>query len=318
MLQGNAHLSKKDFGFFNNMQYIVKTNKRVTSNQNKLFDKLITKYQRQLKKLGHNIQDLLELNWDVEVVDSSQEYLDATILLEDDNIIIRSPFNTRFVTKFRQVPDNSFVWNKDKKVYQASYSTYALKIAVKAVKEYFSTVNYSKDIQSLLAGVQGYDEYNWYPTLKRTNNFYYISAINEHLYSAIKDITLNDDPNTLFKLSQYGIVIDESIANDPLKTFASCYHVTSDIDSIDTLIKWLKVLEVEHVFTAREVLYNRDTSNFLKKKLLEHSITCSVIGSTNHDSGVIFKTVSTTIGSANMRRIDKIIDFTNSQPVHIK
>jgi len=318
MLQGHAHLSKKDFGFFNNMQYIVKTNNRVTSNQNKLFDKLILKYQRQLKKLGHNIQDLIELKWDASIIDSSQEYLDATIYLEENKINIRSPFNTRFVTKFRQVPDNSFVWDKEKRVYTSPYSTHALKIAVTSVKEHFDTVKFSTDLQQLLEDIAPYEQSNWEPTLKRVNGFYYISSINQYLYDVIKDIELNDDPKTLYKLSQYGIRISELICDDPLKVFASSYFVTSDLLDIETVVKWLTLLEVQHVFTAREVIYNKPISNFLKKILLENGITSSVIGSTDRDNGVLFSTRSISVGSVNTKKVDKIIDFTNSTPIEIK
>jgi hypothetical protein len=317
MVAGHVHLSKKDFGFFNNMQYIVKSNSRVTTNQNKLFDKLLTKYQRQLKKLGHNIEQLLELKWDVVVIDSAQEYLDATVYLEGDNIHIRSPFNTKFVTKFRGVPDNTFVWDKDKKVYQSTYSTYALKIAVNSVKEYFDTVNFSSECKNLLSVVDGYENYSWEPTLKRTNGFYYVSAINEHLCNAIKDIHLDDDPKTLYKLSQYGICISNEICDTPLKVFASSYFVTSDLTNIDKLIEWLKLLEVEHVFTAKEVLYNKVIHNMLKIKLLKEGITSNVIESTNHN-GVLLKTMSSRAGTMDMKKIDKVIDLTNSTPVEIK
>ena len=49
MMKGHVHLSKKDYGFFNNLSYIIREKNQVTSNQNKLFDKLILKYQRQLR-----------------------------------------------------------------------------------------------------------------------------------------------------------------------------------------------------------------------------------------------------------------------------
>ena len=52
LLKGYVHLSKKDYGFFNNISYITNGKKSITSNQDKLFNKLILKYQRQLKKLG--------------------------------------------------------------------------------------------------------------------------------------------------------------------------------------------------------------------------------------------------------------------------
>jgi hypothetical protein len=102
-----------------------------------------------------------------------------------------------------------------------------------------------------------------------------------------------------------------------LKVFASSYFVTSDLTNIDKLIEWLKLLEVEHVFTAKEVLYNKVIHNMLKIKLLKEGITSNVIESTNHN-GVLLKTMSSRAGTMDMKKIDKVIDLTNSTPVEIK
>jgi len=320
MLQGHVHLSKKDFGFYNNLQYIVKQNNRITTNQNKLFDKLTVKYQRQLKKLGHDIKVLQGLEWKIEVVTSAEEYLEAYAYLENDHIHIRSPFNTQFIQSLRNVVDNTFVWHKDKKLYISEFNTNALYIAVNLVKKHFEKYKFCDMISKTLEDISIYEGLDWNPTFKKVNGMYYISACNEHLHNALGDIVLSDDPKVLFILSQHGIFIDESVTNDDsLKVFSSAYHIDSDLDQLAELIEWLKLLEVDHVFTSREVIYNKTISNEIKTKLLEHGITCSPFGSTNHKSGVLFKSTSFLTGvNLNSKRIDKIIHLNNSRKVDVR
>lgn len=317
MLQGHVHLSKKDYGFFNNLQYIVKNNKRVTSNQNRLYEKLIVKYQRQLKKLNHNLEDLLNLEWDVEIVDSSKEYLEAYVYIDNDEIHIRSPFNTHFVQGFRSADDNTFLWHKDKKEYIAKFDTHSLKLAVNMVNRYFDEVRFCDHINGIIEQLKVYQEGDWNPTLRKVNGNYFISAINHYLNESIKDIPLNDDPKTLLALSKAGVIIDNSVCDDSLKIFSSAYFVDGDLSTFDTISEWLALLNVEHVFTAREIIYNKQISNEIKQTLLKHGISCSPAGSTDHHEGVLLR-ATTSLPNCDMRNISKVIRLTNSRPVNIK
>lgn len=319
MLQGHVHLSKKDYGFFNNLQYIIKNSNKVTTNQNKLYDKLVVKYQRQLKKLQHDIVELQKLEWTIPVVETSKEYLEAYVYLEDGSVHIRSPFNTQFVHSFRSVPDNTFIWNKEKKVYISHYDTNALKIAVQMVETYFPDVRYCENITKILDEVSTYKDTIWDPTYKRVSGNYMITSTNKYLDAILADIEFNDDPLTLLELSKHGVIIDYDVTNeDPYKIFAGSYFVTIDLSMLDTLVEYLKSLNVRHVFTSREVIYNKQISNEIKLKLLEHGISCSPVGSTDHENAVLFKTTTNTNMAINTRRIDKIIQLTNSLPVIVK
>jgi hypothetical protein len=319
MLSGHVHLSKKDYGFFNNLQYIIKNNDRVTSNQNKLFDKLLVKYQRQLKKLGNDLPELQALQWKTNLVDSAEEFLSAQIHIVEKSIHIKSPFDTKFVQAFRNVPDNPYVWSKDEKKYIAPYSTYALKIAHESLNKYFTDIIYCNNTKSLLGYVKQFEGINWTPVLKKVNDRFYIGAINEYLNDAIKNIELNDDPKTLMLLSQYGIMIsDEIIDNDSFKTFAGAYNVVSDLDMIDTLIGYLKLLDVEHVFTARDIIYNRLISDEIKARLSRAGMSCSPVNSSDNEGVMLKSTSSYGTPINNNRRIQKVVHLLNSRPVEIR
>lgn len=319
MVAGYVHLSKKDYGFFNNIKQTI-VDKPVTSNQDKLFNKLLAKYQRQLTKLNHDVTLLNQLPWRVPVVETKQEYLYAHVSINDDVIIIKSPFNTRFVQKFRKLALNDFVWDKTKKVYEAPFTTYQLKIAVETVNECYESIVYCDKVKEILNNVNQYALIKyWEPTLVKINNNLYIVSINNSLYEAIKDIDLNDDPETFYKLSQYGVKIDDSLITDDYKKFAAEYITEIDSEYLEDVAVWLKNLKVEHVFTARDLLYSKELNNDIKLLLLDKGITCSPSKDNMLQNSVLLKTHKgwNTFNNTNYH-YNKIIYLKNSRPVKIR
>lgn len=317
MISGHVHLSKKDYGFFNNIKTIVHDHKPVTTNQNKLFDKLLLKYQRQLQKLNFNVQTLIELSWKVEVLESKPEYLSAYISIDNDKIIIRSPFNTKFVQMFRKIPLIQFVWNKLSRVYEAPLSTYQLKIAIDAVNKCYETVNYCDQVQKILEEINQYSEViYWQPTLVKIHDNYYVIASNSALNEVIKDFELNDDPKTFYMLSQYGVTIHPDLINNNYTKFASEYVTEIDSSNLSDLCDWLRNLNVECVFTSRDLVYSKDLSNDLKLLLLERGIICKPATKTDIANSVLLKTHSS--WTAFTSTFNKIIHLKNSRPVKIK
>lgn len=319
LLSGHIHLSKKDYGFFNNLQYLIKDNQKITSNQVKLFDKLILKYQRQIKKNNLDINHLNQLPWRVEIVETSLEYLEAKISIVGNTIQIRSPFNTKFIQYIRKINPNPFLWNKIAKVYEAEYSTYAFKTAFFSVKKFYDSVKCCEISQQLLSELEYYNQARyWAPTLIESNGKFYIAAINESLYNALGNFDLNDDPSTLFNLSTYGIEVDNDIVgNDKFKKFASQYETVVDLEDMDLLAQWLKFLKVDQVYTARDIIYNRTVSNEVKNTLQNHSLSIKTYIS-DIDEGINVLLKNTTYAYMEIKNIHKIIHLTNSRTITVK
>lgn len=317
-LKGYVHLSKKDYGFFNNISYITNSKKSITSNQDKLFNKLILKYQRQLKKLGHDIEVFTSLEWKTGLVDSNQEFLTAKVIVVDKDIRIISPFNNKFIQDIRKVNLNQFVWNKSERYYEAPYSTHNLKLATSLVKTHFNDWYFCETISGLLKQMDEFQNVKfWNPTLVKVQNNFYVCAINETLSDAISYVEINDDPKNLFSLSQHGVQIDESVhSQDQFLTFAGSFNITSDLENLDQIVNFLQLLNVDHVFTSRDLIYNKSISNEIKVKLLNNNITCCPISSefSSFKKAVIF---TTHIGY-NSHKVLKTIKLTNSRPISIK
>ena len=294
LIAGHIHLSKKDYSFFHNILVQVKDNKPVTSNQNNLFNKLLHKYKRQLTKLNHNIDNLVPIEWKLGIVESKKEFLQAKIYIVDKNIIIKAPFNSQFVQNFRRIILNPFIWNSKDRYHVAELSTYSLKIAYNCVTKYYKDIDFCPKVQNLLDQTKNYNEIKyWAPTLVKSNNNFFIYSTNSILHDHIENIVLDDDPNTLFQLSQYGVSVDISVTkNNEMLNFAGTYKVSCDLDDLDAVIDTLHLLKVTHVFTARDVVYNKTVSNEIKVKLLAKGITCSPISSKTNKTGVFITTSS--------------------------
>lgn len=317
-ISGYIHLSKKDYAFFSNLQTIIKDTNKITSNQAKLFDKLITKYQRQLKKQNCDIDKLLNLDWVNEVVESKQEYLQAKLSFINGDLIIKAPFNTNFVQNFRKIIHNEFKWNALLKHYTAPFTTYNLKLALTCVKQYYKEFVLCEELTKIYDNISQYHAEFYNPTLVRKNDNFYIAAINESLHRSISHIVqLDDDPKTLFELSQYGIEIDKSIVSeDPLRNFASSPKVTFDIEDLDKIVEMLHLLNVDSVFTTRGLVYNKDVNKEIKTKLLDKGITCTPSNPNDSNYGIFI--VSNSSFYSVPQTATKIIHLKNSRPVKIK
>lgn len=327
MMKGEVHLSKKDYGFFNNLTYIIKEKNRITSNQNRLFDKLIIKYQRQLRKLGHELEKLQELKWQAELVETLDEYTIPKIYLDDGYIYLRTPFNNKFVQNFSSINDNTFEWQRDERLYKSKFYTHALRLSVDTCKKYFDKVEYCDEIKKLIEPLEIYEGMSTAPTLVKTNGNYHISNLNTHLAEAIKDIELNLDPNTLYLLSTYGVSISEDITNnDPFLLFSSQFITRIDLDFMFKNPQYLLDLDIRDVFYP---LWN--SNNKIDKEIRDF---CKCNGITVHASmqsiqslengAVYFKRYSgvsskDVIHSQNAhRKINKFIEIVNSRPIDIK
>lgn len=326
MMKGEIHLSKKDYSFFNNLNYIIKEKNQVTSNQNRLFDKLIIKYQRQLRKLGHEVEKLQELKWQTELVETSEEYTIPKIYLDDNYIYVRVPFNNNFIQKFTAMYDNTFEWQREERLYRSKFYTHSLRSAIDLSTKYFDKVDYCDKIKELIEPLKVYEGVSTVPTLEKIDGKFQITNLNKHLAAAIKDIELNDDPKTLYRLSMYGVSISKDITNnDPFLLFASEYITEIDLDVIIQNPQYLSNLGITDVFYPLWNSNNRidkEIREFCKDNNIKVHHTADSFETTEfmvyfkRYSGVSSKDI--TRSTMFNKKIDKCIQIVNSRPVDVK
>ena len=262
-MKREIQLSRYDANFIENIANL----KQVTTNQVVLFHDLLDKYRRQFAKHELYPETLVNLPWNVTVVESSPKFTHGHVEIVDNTIFFKCPFNRKFITSFRQDPNNRFVFDNVERRYHAPYSNYSLKILLDAASKHFDNIHYCNVTQKLLDDIKPYTDVKyWNPTLVNINDRLYIVAMNNALYDALGDIELNTEWATLNKLASYGIDIDSSLydSNDIFANIAANHELDIEISDIDLLVWALSDLGCDMVYIRGSSFLNP-----VKKKLVE-------------------------------------------------
>ena len=251
---GKVSLSQYDYKFMANLQTMIQRDQRVTTGQATLFDNLISKYKKQLSKLGLDKAELKALEWNSTLVESTAEYTGASVILLNDELTFRVPFNKTFISKFREVKDNTFAWDKERKLYRTKFSTSALKITTQVLHKFFPSVRYCDELSAILNSLAELEAGTtvWNPTLCKVNDRLVVAACNARLGELIEGMELLLDATVLFKLSQMGIDIDPAIISDyPKLQFAANNVYEAEIVDVENIIGWMKNIGCENVVIGR-------------------------------------------------------------------
>ncbi len=242
------------------MQSLTHDKKQITTGQADLFDKLLHKYRKQFATNGYESNDLVKLPWKCVVVESLPKYTNANVDWDDsvNKLTIRVPFKKDFIATFRKemtdgFPDGSadWVWNSERKRYESDPKTYSLKLAYEILPKFFTTV-YHNEVKDIITELESTKVKYTDPTLIVEDGVYTVVNSNNVLDELLLNVTLDNTPKCLYRMSQLGIKVDESITQgDPELLFASSYIVECDIDEVDQWCNWLTNIKVENILLGR-------------------------------------------------------------------
>lgn len=319
-MRANIKLSRYDEKFIDSLQVLT----QVTTNQVELFYRIILKYRRQFAKAELQVEKLIELPWVVPVVESAPQYTDGHILIENDKIIFRCPFNRNFINKFREVKLNPFVWVKEHRQYEAKYGQDTLKFLIGISMNHFKAMHYCDNTVKLLESLHPYKDVKyWDPTLVKINDRFYIVAATQAINDATSDIELNTDVPTLAELTRLGITIDSSLydTNDSRMKFIVNSVCEVEISDIMNLVSWLKEIDCDMV------CINSSSFNPVKRNLIAELSRVNIKSidlnlatfsiSENNAKAPVFITFRTGHNPTPFGII-KIVKLINSQPIDIK
>jgi hypothetical protein len=176
----------------------------------------------------------------------------------------------------------------------------------------------------LLNQVVPYEADVWKPTYLKSNGNYYVGAINQYLYDHIKDLNFDDNPKTLFNLSQYGITVDKSVTcDDPKKIFASEFNTVIDLDNLSTVLVWLKELDVDMVYFGRGLSganTRREITSMIESLNISVSTNPKFYTDDDATNPVMLKLTDTAdyLPHHKGKRLSKYIKLQISRPVNVK
>lgn len=320
-MKNHIHLSRYDEKFIEN----ISTLSNVTTNQVILLHRLIFKYRRQFIKHEMFVEKLVELPWNVNVVESSPQYTEGHVSIVDDIIYFRCPFNRNFIDEFRKIPLNMFVWNKQKRHYEALYNVYSLKILLKTAEKFFPKVHLYEDTQKMLNELKPFEPMlYWQPTLIERNNNLFIAATNSSLEAALGDLKLSANENTYLTLSKHGVTIGaEFYENDERLEFMCKYNPCIEQTDIHKLVNWLKDIKCDMVY-----LFGLSSVNLIKRKITESLVEADIPHidlnyqvqpvDIVYNCPVLLKPKKNFDAGNDAMRVTKAITVVNSTPIDIK
>lgn len=318
----NIRLSRYDQQFVNNLTLYIVQHNRITSNQDLLFRKVALKYNRQFLQHKLVVEDVLKLPWNVKVVDSIAEYTGASIKIENNQIIFRSPYNKTFLTALRKKSLYKLEWIKDKRQYETDYSPTVLKQLLYLSADHYSILNYCDTVTQIINSLSEYEHIKyWVPTLVYKNGHYYIAAINEPLNDAIKDIEITDDLKTVATLVKYGIVIDQSVSNHFLETeevdkvkFAINFETEVEIKDVDKILVWLHEFGCDAISEPKSFLTRAtlDINNPLIKVCKNPKDLCNYT-----NPAIVYQRGAFSLVNEKPMKLFKVIKFVNSEPIDL-
>ena len=326
-LQGKISLSQYDYKFMVNLQTMIHNSHRVTTNQAELFDKLISKYAKQLTKASLIKEELKVLPWKAMVVQSTPEYTGAKVSLYEDIITVRVPFNKTFISSFRAIDDNPFEWIKEEKLYRAPFSTYALKIAHTIFPGYFSHVNYCETLSSIIEDLKKYVGLIWEPTLMNINDRIVLGAANSVVTELISDLDLAINIDNLYAVSRFQFPVHPNFYGDhPELKFAHEYVTEVDIDNIVQVAKWMRSLKVERVLLDRPLAMDKKLRSEIETELKGISVVPTTGYDFTHDNPMYPRSfllqshshLNNRLNTYINHNIDKIVVLKNSRPIEVK
>lgn len=320
-MKGHIHLSRYDEKFIEN----ISTLNTVTTNQVVLLHNLIGKYQRQLAKHELFSEKLVDLPWNITVVESSPKYTNGHLSIENGMIYFKCPFSRKFIDEFRKEPYNQFIFNKDHRRYEAPYNQYSLKILLKVANNYFNSINLCPVAEKLLENLRTYHGAKyWSPTLVNLNNRLYLVGMNSSLNDALGDIELNTDLQTLSKLVSYGITIDECLYNKEILSEYICanYFATVEISVMKDVVDTLHDLKCDMVYLSGAGSLNinkRTVVEMLTAKNIPYIDTnVAVDSNTSSYNFPVNIRLRKNAYDTNSHKVCKVIHVVNSLPIEIK
>lgn len=328
-LHNHISLGTYDQRFIENLvSMYISTLQPVTSNQHALLNKIILRYERQLRKEEIDATEMTTLPWKIEPIESSPKYTQAYVDLHDTNIEVRSPFKSEFIKEFKTFPSAS--WNREEKVWSIPLYENSLRQVLALVEKHYVDTNYSDEINNILSDMESFKSATtWNPTLVNNNEFFYIAASNKFIDEAVSHIKLSGTPECVASLLYYGVEISPEILKDLNLTQAEYKFLIEREPTIELnpseIISKLQMVGVDYVLLRERSSVNKKAIDQLLRDLTDANIQVDILDHKKMPSIEVIRkaklpvliggySFSTPLNSM----FAKVIGLVNNNPIEIK
>jgi len=268
-LMNKVRLNRYDLRFMSNIdvKYLSK-DKPLSEGQNELYEKIIHKYRKQLKKLGVQYRDIIELPWENGIIEldtlNQNTYL-KLVKIEDGTTEIQFyfNFNKKQIENVREIVHDdagnhlnrgnlnsfgngqkyNFTWDNSEKVWSGPFNVYLFKKIFQFAQDI--NVQIDKSAVALMIAMESYgSKQDWTPSIRIVNDRLYVNHIVESMLPALETIDPTDlSIANIERFTVMGLAAPASleyIAEYVNSISPSVKHDVMDSSGVDTLRHYIK------------------------------------------------------------------------------
>jgi len=212
----NVRLNRYDNKFISNItaKYIIK-NRPLTHKQSEVFDIIVAKYNKQLKKMGIDYKDILNLKWENGFYEAKDMQAQSYFKCLNNIMMLSFPFNKGKINIIRTfVYDDAgkhlnksvmtingpafgenekynFTWNKENANWQGEFNLHLMLDLYNFALEY--NIKIDDSIETIKTEYEQYGNKEvWETQLHIVNGSYYVNNISESMLNVIKEFDFQD------------------------------------------------------------------------------------------------------------------------------
>ena len=267
-LTGEVRLNRYDQKFMSNiwLKYIS-INKPLSTNQDELYEKIVHKYRKQLKKLGINWRDIKELPWKAGTVDLEKITQNTYFKLVEDEegemqMRLYFTFNKNHIDEVRALLHDddgkhfnvgsesnmgnrqkyNFTWDNRSKVWHGPFNLYLFKSLYEFALN--KKVKIYDTVQALVDKLNDCgSKAEWTPSVRIVNNRLYVSHITEEMLPVLNDIDPTDlSVYNIERMTKLGLAVPteiSSIAEYAESNSPHTEHVIQSEDDVNRLKEYV-------------------------------------------------------------------------------
>lgn len=214
-MSGCLNFSRIDRDFMNNVrQNRLKYMQPLTLAQADLWEKLVFKYQRQIRDNGQDPDAILALPWGTAPIDPAPDHSTSRIWVQDHRICMAWPYHQKMIQSWREWRrrcDLACTWDPELKIWSHELTLIAAKsfLAFTARMRQLGWADFQPDPQlaQLQQRIEGHGPaQSWRATARSAQGRIMISNLNRNLLDHLPDMT-QPCINTLERLADLGVDI---------------------------------------------------------------------------------------------------------------
>ena len=265
-----VRLNRYDLRFMHNIyQKYITVGKPLSPGQNDLYEKIIHKYRKQLKKLGVRYKDIVSLTWrrgilPIEILDKQTYFKILSTEQNKTEMQLYFNFNKDQIEEVRTIVHDdkcahlklgmnehafgngqkyNFIWDKDEKTWTGEFNLYLFKGLYEFVKKHNICIDES--VQTVVDALdKSGTEREWTPHVHISNGRIYINMITETMLPELENIDMTDlSIWNIEKLSVLGLSAPDEFAH--ISEFINSIspdtrHEICDEDDASVLKRYIK------------------------------------------------------------------------------